>query len=76
MWPLTDAKTQRLHPPMSRPVSVASGYALRRIRIVQPFYADTRTDADVHVEAILARGNFAGMTNVGGKYVVKEMVMA
>lgn len=76
MWPLTDERAEKLHPPVRRAVSVASGYALHRIRIVQPFYADTRAGADLHVDTILARGNFAAMTNVAGKYVVKELVMA
>jgi hypothetical protein len=55
---------------------VAGGYALRRVRIVQPFYADTKAGADIHIDAILARGNYASMINYGGQFVVKELVMA
>jgi hypothetical protein len=60
----------------SRVVSVASGYALHRVRLVQPFTATTRAAADLHVDTILARGNYAAMTNVGNQFVVKELVMA
>lgn len=55
---------------------VASGYALARIKRMGTYTASSRELALVHVEAILARGNYAAMINVGGQFVVKELVLA
>ena len=55
---------------------VAGGYALHRIRVVNIFRTVWYDEATEFVDAILARGHFASMTNVSGEFVVKESVLA
>jgi hypothetical protein len=71
-----DEKQKRLDAFVNRPIPLASGYAMARIRVIQNFIVPSRAIALHQVDQILARGSFASMVNVGSGFAVKEMVLA